>query len=138
MTKIMEAVSPDQEVRNRIIVALDVETRDQALEIAHELDGRVGAFKIGLQLFTSAGPGVVREIADVGNKVFLEWNGTAYSEPTATGSKRGTFNGATKIVGGTGKFAKIRGVLTDAVEFDTDTQKGYSRAAHRGEYWFEE
>lgn len=72
MTKIIEAVSPDQEVRNRIIVALDVETRDQALEIAHELDGRVGAFKIGLQLFTSAGPGVVREIVDLGNKVFLD------------------------------------------------------------------
>ena len=77
-------------------------------------------------------------ILEDGDKVFLEWNGTAHSEPTATGSKRGTFNGATKIVGGTGKFAKIRGVLTDAVEFDTDTQKGYSRAAHKGEYWFEE
>jgi hypothetical protein len=58
-----------------------------------------------------------------GNKVFLEWNGTAYSEATATGSKRGTFNGATKIVGGTGKFAKIQ---------------GFSRASNKGEYWFEE
>jgi hypothetical protein len=73
-----------------------------------------------------------------GNKVFLEWNGTAHSEATATGSKRGTFNGATKIVGGTGKFAKIRGVMTDAVEFDTDPKNGYSRASNRGEYWFDE
>jgi hypothetical protein len=77
-------------------------------------------------------------VLEDGNKVFLEWNGTAHSEPTATGSKRGTFNGATKIVGGTGKFAKIRGMLTDAVEFDTDAQKGYSRASNKGEYWFEE
>lgn len=72
MTKTTKAVSPDQEVRNRIIVALDVETRAGAVEIARELNGRVGAFKIGLQLFTSAGPGVVREIADLGNKVFLD------------------------------------------------------------------
>jgi hypothetical protein len=77
-------------------------------------------------------------VLEDGNKVFLEWNGTAYSEPTATGSKRGTFNGSTKIAGGTGKFSKIRGMLTDAVEFDTDPQKGYSRASNKGEYWFEE
>jgi hypothetical protein len=77
-------------------------------------------------------------VLEDGNKLFLEWYGTAYWEPTATGSKRGTFNGATKIVGGTGKFAKIRGMLTDAVEFDTDAQKGYSRASNKGEYWFEE
>ena len=77
-------------------------------------------------------------VLEDGNKVFLEWNGTAYSEATATGSRRGTFNGATKIVGGTGKFAKIRGMMTDAVEFDTDPQKGYSRASNKGEYWFEE
>lgn len=77
-------------------------------------------------------------VLEDGSKVFLEWHGTAYSAPTATGSKRGTFNGATRIVGGTGKFAKIRGMMTDAVEFDTDAQKGYSRASNKGEYWFEE
>lgn len=77
-------------------------------------------------------------VLEDGNKVYLEWNGTAHSEATATGSKRGTFNGSTKIAGGTGKFSKIRGMLTDAVEFDTDPQKGYSRASNRGEYWFEE
>ncbi len=77
-------------------------------------------------------------VLEDGSKVFLEWSGTAYSEATATGSKRGTFHGATKIVGGTGKFAKIRGTMTDAVEFDTDPQNGYSRASNKGEYWFEE
>jgi hypothetical protein len=77
-------------------------------------------------------------VLEDGNKVFLEWNGTAHSEATATGSKRGTFNGTTKIVGGTGKFTKIRGMLTDAVEFDTDPDKGYSRASNKGEYWFQD
>ncbi|HKB82348.1 MAG TPA: hypothetical protein VKD04_03965 [Burkholderiales bacterium] len=77
-------------------------------------------------------------VLEDGNKVFLEWNGTAYSEVTATGSKRGTFHGTQKIVGGTGKFAKIRGMTTDAVEFDTVASNGYSRASNRGEYWFEQ
>lgn len=71
-----------------------------------------------------------------GNKVFLEWHGTAYSSLTATGSRRGTFTGTTKIVGGTGAFSKIRGMVSNAVEFDTDPQKGYSRSANKGEYWF--
>ncbi len=77
-------------------------------------------------------------VLEDGNKVFLEWNGTAHSEATVTGSKRGTFNGATKIVGGTGKFTKMRGMMTDAVEFDTDPEKGYSRALNKGEYWFQD
>jgi len=76
-------------------------------------------------------------VLEDGNKVYLEWHGTSYSTTTATGSKRGTFNGTTKIAGGTGRFAKIRGVMSDSVEFDTDPQSGYSRAANKGEYWFE-
>jgi hypothetical protein len=76
-------------------------------------------------------------VLEDGNKVFIQWHGTAYSTTTPTGSRRGTFNGATRIVGGTGKFANIRGVLSDSVEFDTDPQNGYSRGANKGEYWFE-
>jgi hypothetical protein len=77
-------------------------------------------------------------VLEDGNKVFLQWHGTAYSTTTSTGSRRGHFNGATKILGGTGKFSKIRGTMSDSVEFDTDPQSGYSRASNKGEYWFEE
>ena len=77
-------------------------------------------------------------VLEDGNKVFSEGTGTSYSEVTATGSKRGTFNGTTRIVGGTGKFAKIRGTVTDVVEFDTDPKNGYSQGRNKGEYWFEE
>lgn len=65
-------MSPDQETRNRVIVALDVETRSEALDLVSELARRAGAFKIGLQLFTAAGPGVVHEIVEAGHRVFLD------------------------------------------------------------------
>lgn len=66
------AVSPVTNIRDRIIVALDVATAAEARDISDELTGHVGAFKIGLQLFTAAGPAIVRELADDGKKVFLD------------------------------------------------------------------
>ncbi len=48
--------------RDRLIVALDVPTSDDALALAGRLAGHVGMLKIGLQLFVAEGPTVVREI----------------------------------------------------------------------------
>ncbi len=59
-------------VRDRIIVALDVDSASRARAIVSELKGRVGAFKVGLQLFTVAGPEFVREMTASGVKVFLD------------------------------------------------------------------
>ena len=56
----------------RILVALDVSTADQALSLAGTLRGAVGGFKIGNQLFTSAGPDVVRSLVNQGDRVFLD------------------------------------------------------------------
>jgi len=72
MIKPIEAAPPAPNIRERIIVALDVETADEAREISRELSASVGAFKIGLQLFTTAGPRLVREFIDAGEKVFLD------------------------------------------------------------------
>lgn len=58
--------------KEKIIVALDVETAAEAREIIAELRGEVGAFKIGLQLFTATGASFVREIIADGNKIFLD------------------------------------------------------------------
>jgi orotidine-5'-phosphate decarboxylase len=57
---------------SRIIVALDVDTTAQALALADSLRGRVGAFKVGKQLFTAEGPAVVRALAERGDRVFLD------------------------------------------------------------------
>ncbi|MCA9711834.1 MAG: orotidine 5'-phosphate decarboxylase, partial [Myxococcales bacterium] len=48
--------------RDRLIVALDVPTRAEALALAGRLAGHVGMLKIGLELFVAEGPDVVREI----------------------------------------------------------------------------
>lgn len=58
--------------KNKIIVALDVETLDRALDLVALLRGEVGAFKIGKQLFTATGPDAVRGIHERGGRVFLD------------------------------------------------------------------
>lgn len=58
--------------KEKIIVALDVETAGEARAIVAELRGQVGAFKIGLQLFSAAGASFVRELAEAGVKIFLD------------------------------------------------------------------
>lgn len=55
-----------------IIAALDVEKRPAALELVETLSGTVSFFKLGSRLFTAEGPGMVREIADRGGRVFLD------------------------------------------------------------------
>ena len=57
---------------NPIIVALDVPSADRALALVSQLASLVGAFKIGSELFTSAGPDIVRQIRRTGASVFLD------------------------------------------------------------------
>lgn len=57
---------------NPILVALDVESAATAVELANVLRGSVGGFKIGKQLFTAAGPAMVRELTSRGDRVFLD------------------------------------------------------------------
>ena len=57
---------------NPIIAALDVPSADAALTLAREVAPAVGAFKIGNELFTAAGPDIVRKIRDTGAAVFLD------------------------------------------------------------------
>ncbi len=58
--------------KEKIIVALDVETADEARKIISEIGTDVGAFKIGLQLFTAAGASFVREVVEKNIKIFLD------------------------------------------------------------------
>jgi orotidine-5'-phosphate decarboxylase len=58
--------------KDRLIVALDVTTAAEALDLVDQLQGLVGMFKVGSQLFTAAGPNVAKDIIKRGNKVFLD------------------------------------------------------------------
>jgi orotidine-5'-phosphate decarboxylase len=56
----------------RLIVALDVSSAADALKIVQALGPGVSTYKVGNQLFTAEGPGVVRELVGSGKRVFLD------------------------------------------------------------------
>lgn len=60
------------EAKDKLIVALDVDTADRALALVDRLKDSVGMFKVGMQLFTAAGPDLVRRIVSEGSRVFLD------------------------------------------------------------------
>jgi orotidine-5'-phosphate decarboxylase len=58
--------------KDKLIIALDVETPSKALNLVRELHSVAGMFKVGSQLFTSAGPQIVKDIIALDSKVFLD------------------------------------------------------------------
>jgi orotidine-5'-phosphate decarboxylase len=60
------------EIADKIIVALDVATKRQALKLVDQLRGQISFFKIGLQLYTAEGPEIVRAVLATGAKVWLD------------------------------------------------------------------
>lgn len=59
-------------MKEKIILALDVPTKKQAIEIINRTEGLINAFKIGLQLFVSAGSEFVQELTSSGLRIFLD------------------------------------------------------------------
>jgi len=59
-------------MRNPIIVALDVPAAGAALKLVEQLAPVSGGFKVGSELFTVAGPDIVRRIRERGAMVFLD------------------------------------------------------------------
>jgi len=63
---------PTADPKDRLIVALDVETLGGAIGLVERLAGLVTRFKIGSQLFTAAGPAAVEAVRKRGGEVFLD------------------------------------------------------------------
>jgi orotidine-5'-phosphate decarboxylase len=57
---------------DQLLVALDVESGARARQLADQLRGVVGGFKVGKRLFTLEGPAVVRALTERGDRVFLD------------------------------------------------------------------
>src|ERR671922_1456867 len=72
MASNLELVRSRGSMRERLIVALDVGDLEQVKELVKLLAPQVGMFKVGKQLFTSAGPQAVRLIQELGGEVFLD------------------------------------------------------------------
>ncbi len=58
--------------RERLIVALDVPSAEAAKELLKRLEGACKWFKVGMELFTAAGPSIVEYLVSRGNSVFLD------------------------------------------------------------------
>lgn len=58
--------------RDRLIIALDVPSADEAVDLAAQLSSEISFFKVGLQLYTAEGPEIVRRIQATGANVFLD------------------------------------------------------------------
>ena len=57
---------------DRLVVAVDLSSREDILRLADSLRGSAGMLKIGLQAFIANGPSIVRELVSRGEKVFLD------------------------------------------------------------------
>ena len=60
------------EARERVIVALDVATKQEAHDLVSQVGTEVSFFKVGYQLFVAEGMALVRDLMDAGNRVFLD------------------------------------------------------------------
>nr|VFK51689.1 MAG: orotidine-5'-phosphate decarboxylase [Candidatus Kentron sp. TUN] len=58
--------------KEKICVALDVDSFEKAVDLTRRLSPWVGVFKIGSQLFTSEGPRIVAAVTAQGAEVFLD------------------------------------------------------------------
>jgi len=65
-------LSQDNRPDDRIILALDVPEYDYALEIVDKFKDYIDIFKVGLELFSVAGPLIIKEIHRRGRRVFLD------------------------------------------------------------------
>ena len=66
------AVDMLEEARKRLIVALDVPDAVSAIDLVNRLEGNCHWFKVGLELFVSAGPAVLEPLVERGHSVFLD------------------------------------------------------------------
>lgn len=72
MTSSLQLVRSPRSMRDRLILALDLDNLERVKNLVRILAGEVGMFKVGKQLFLHSGPLVVKLIHEMGGEVFLD------------------------------------------------------------------
>ena len=107
-----------------LIVALDVQTRAEAVEKIRAIGDAVDFYKIGLELFTAEGPDVVKAVKDLGKRVFLDLKfhdiPRTVERAVRSGGKLGVELMTIHSVGGK---AMIKAANEAAAEFGTQAPK---------------
>ncbi len=97
---------------NKVIIALDVDEPGYALEIVDKLGGCIDIFKVGLELFTVAGPSILDEIHRRGKKIFLDLKfhdiPTTVSKAGVAAARKGVFMFNVHASGGADMMKKCR------------------------------
>lgn len=80
--------------KERIIVALDVDTQEKAVELVKTLAGEVGVFKVGLELFNVTGPQIFPALKAAGaDKIFYDAKLHDIPNTVASAARVATKNG---------------------------------------------
>ena len=65
-------MSLDAMRKDPLIIALDFDTVEEARALVNALGSDAASYKVGMELYAVAGPGLVRELVDQGKQVFLD------------------------------------------------------------------
>ncbi|MDR3798662.1 MAG: orotidine-5'-phosphate decarboxylase [Terracidiphilus sp.] len=109
-----------EEARKRLIVALDVSSTEAAEDMVRRLEGTCQWFKVGLELFTAAGPAVVEALAARGHSVFLDLK--LHDIPNTVAGAVGSAAGlgvrmmTVHAAGGPAMLAEARAALDDVAD----------------------
>ncbi len=89
----MQASATSIQARDRLILAVDTSSIDEARRYLDELYEHVGVFKIGLQLFTHYGPDILKVFQKAGAKIFLDCKFLDIPNTVAKASEEATAHG---------------------------------------------
>ena len=103
----------DLPAQRRIITALDVPGHQEALALARRLGPEGGFVKVGLELFSAAGPAIVRDLLDLGHDIFLDLKYNDIPNTVASAARMAAHLGASLC---TMHAANGRGAMTAAAE----------------------
>lgn len=103
--------------RDKIILALDVDEPDYALEVVDKFSSHINTFKVGLELFTIAGPSIVEAIHKRGKRVFLDLKfhdiPNTVTKAALAATRLGVFMFNVHVSSGTEAMKRTSGAVTE-------------------------